>query len=154
MKGAGTNLYRPADSGVSAPFHLHLVEGGAKPLGELLRIVVRPEMHEEEARLLAEHVVVQGRDLDAVLAKRAEHRVHLVGREHEIARDGRLAAPGRLEIDGDRGAHRLRHLYAVIPDRLGAHHAHLIDAAIDLALAAEGLVERRDIEINALASGR
>src|SRR4029453_17735281 len=37
-----------------------LVEGGPQARGELEGIVIGPEMHEEEARLLGEHVTVQG----------------------------------------------------------------------------------------------
>src|ERR1051326_6224830 len=45
-----------------------LVEGRAQAAGELERVVVGPEMHEEQARLLIEHVAVQRRHLDAVVA--------------------------------------------------------------------------------------
>ena len=71
---------------------LHVVERGAQPSCELLRIVVAPEMHEEQARLVVEHVVVDRGHLDAVRAQRLQHRIDLVGGEHEIARDRRLAA--------------------------------------------------------------
>src|SRR3954452_5585039 len=40
-----------------------------QPGRELQGIVMRPEMHEVEARLLADHVVVQSRDLDAILTQ-------------------------------------------------------------------------------------
>ena len=36
----------------------HLVERGADAFGEFERIVVRPKMHEEQARLLVEHVAM------------------------------------------------------------------------------------------------
>ena len=36
-----------------------------QPLSELHGIVVRPEMHEEEARLLVEHMAVERGHLDA-----------------------------------------------------------------------------------------
>src|SRR5690242_15632981 len=35
---------------------VYFVERGAQALGELQRVVVRPEMHEEEPRLIVEHV--------------------------------------------------------------------------------------------------
>src|SRR3954452_1578002 len=38
-----------------------------QPGRELQGIVMRPEMHEVEARLLAGHVIVQSRDLNAIL---------------------------------------------------------------------------------------
>ena len=40
-------------------------------LGELHGIIVRPEMHEEHARLFVQHVAVDRRHLDAVRAQRA-----------------------------------------------------------------------------------
>src|SRR5215203_783543 len=43
---------------------LHAIEGSAQPSCQLLRIVVPPEMHEEQARLVVEHVVVDGRHFD------------------------------------------------------------------------------------------
>ena len=49
------------------------VQRRSQSLGELLRILVRPEVHEEEARLLLQHVAVQCGDLDAVIAQRFQH---------------------------------------------------------------------------------
>src|SRR5690348_11191392 len=46
---------------------VHLVQGGPKPLRELQRIVIRPEMHVEHPRLVVQHVAVQGRHLDTVV---------------------------------------------------------------------------------------
>src|ERR1700745_1619781 len=40
----------------SALCQVHFVERGAQSLGELQRVVVCPEMHEEEPRLVVEHV--------------------------------------------------------------------------------------------------
>src|SRR5205809_7972794 len=45
-----------------------LLERGAQPLGKLDRVVVRPEMHEEHSRLLGEHVAMDCRHPDPVLA--------------------------------------------------------------------------------------
>src|SRR5215218_2427195 len=52
---------------------LHLIERRPQALGHLLGVVVGPEVHEEEPRLLAEHVVVDGRHLDAVRPQGADH---------------------------------------------------------------------------------
>src|SRR5689334_20907499 len=60
-----------------APGQVDLVERMAQP-GEFLRVIMGPEMHEEQPRLVVEHVVVQRRDLDAVLAQGPQHRVHLL----------------------------------------------------------------------------
>src|SRR6266566_3546730 len=55
------------------------VEPAAEPARQLDRIRHGPEVHEEEPRLVVQHVVVQGRHLDPVSPERANHRVHLVG---------------------------------------------------------------------------
>src|SRR5262249_24153542 len=41
-----------------------LVQRGAQAFGLLQRVVVGPEVQEEHARLLGQHVAVHGRDLD------------------------------------------------------------------------------------------
>ena len=62
------------------------------------RIVIRPEMHEEEARLFVQHMIMQGGHLDAVLAQRAQDRIDLGRRQYEVPGDCSLAAAGRLKI--------------------------------------------------------
>src|SRR4051794_8370779 len=79
--------------------YLHLIESLTQTPRELAGVVIGPEVHEEQPRLIVEHVVVHGCHLDAVPAERLEHRVHLVGGQHEVARDRSLAAAGRLEVD-------------------------------------------------------
>jgi carboxypeptidase C (cathepsin A) len=44
-------------------------------------------MHEVEARLVVEHMVVDRGDLDPVVAQRFQHRVYFAGDQHEIAGD-------------------------------------------------------------------
>ena len=52
-------------------------------------------MGEVEGRLLADHVVVQGDDVDARLAQRPQHRLDLVGGHDEVAvHRGELVAAG------------------------------------------------------------
>src|SRR5205823_13591376 len=53
------------------------LEGCSYPFGKLQRIVIRPEMHEEHSRLFREHVAVDCRHLDAVLAQGPDQRVDL-----------------------------------------------------------------------------
>src|SRR5882757_6595027 len=72
------------------PHHLafracRFVERGTQALGELDRVVIRPEMHEEEPRLFVQHVTVERRDVDAMRPQCGDHRVHLVAGQHEIA---------------------------------------------------------------------
>src|SRR5215510_2602454 len=50
-----------------------LVERGAQPLGELHGVIIGPEVHEEQPRLLVEHVAVHRRHFDAVRAQRLDH---------------------------------------------------------------------------------
>jgi hypothetical protein len=47
----------------------YFVERGAQPARELQRIIYGPEVHENQARLLGEHVAVNRRDLDGVAAQ-------------------------------------------------------------------------------------
>ena len=85
-----------------------------QPLGELVGIVDAPEVHEEQPRLVGQHMVVDGRHLDAVLTQRAQHRVHLIGGQHEVAGRGRLAAVQRLEVDGNARCPWPGHLHATV----------------------------------------
>jgi hypothetical protein len=52
-----------------------LVERGAQSSGKLERIVIGLEVHEDQARLLVQHVAVDRRDLDAVRPQGLDHRV-------------------------------------------------------------------------------
>ena len=70
-------------------------------LGELLGIIFGPKVHEVEARLLVQHMTVQGRHFDPVVAKHPKHGIHLFGQQNEVASDGCLVAAGQLEIDRD-----------------------------------------------------
>src|SRR3982751_5190608 len=44
------------------------IQSRPQPSGQLLGIIVGPEVHEEQPGLVLEHVVVDGRDLDPVRA--------------------------------------------------------------------------------------
>ena len=70
-----------------------LVECRAKPSGQFQRIVIGPEVEEEQPRLLVQHVAVHGGYVDAVCTQCSDHRIHLVTGEDEISGDGGLAAP-------------------------------------------------------------
>src|SRR5581483_12320301 len=107
------------------------------------RIVVRPEVKEEEPRLLVQHVAVDGGNLDAIRPQGFNHRVHLIGGQHEVARDGGLAAAGRLKINPRRNAHRPggTKLHSVFRDRIPPRHAELVDAAARFSFYADDLIE-------------
>src|SRR5437879_2530179 len=110
-------------------------------------------MHEEEPRLLIEHVVVDGGHLDPVLPERLQYRGHLLGDQNEVAGNRRLAAAGRLKVDGLPGAHRRWHRHPAILDRFGTGNAELVNAAIVLALSAKGLIDRGSVDIDPLLRG-
>src|SRR5258708_5019364 len=56
-----------------------LVERGAQALGELDGVVIGPEVHEDQARLLGQHVAVDRGDLDAIRAQGLDHGIDLRG---------------------------------------------------------------------------
>ena len=107
-------------------------------------------MHEEQPRLLVEHVAVERRHLDPVRALRLDHGIDLFFGEHEVAGDGGLAAAGGLEADCGGHAQRAgRHqLHSALGDRIAARHAELIDAAVGLPLHADDLIELGGVEID------
>src|SRR5437899_11587084 len=78
---------------------VHLVQRGAEPVRQLERVVVRPVMHEEEVRAVGQHMTVEGRDGDAVVAQGTDHGVHLIPDQDEVPSDRRLATTRRLEVD-------------------------------------------------------
>src|SRR5436305_11950249 len=119
--------------------HVHLVERRAQAARRLLRVVVCPEVHEEEARAFGQHV--ERRYLYAAVSQGADDRIDLARSQHEVARDGGLAPARRLEVDGRRQAHRGRHLHASVRDGLGARDAELVDAAVHFAALSHELVE-------------
>src|SRR5580704_17678802 len=90
----------------SAPRACGLVKRCAQPAGKLQRVVVAPEMHEEQPRLLVEHVAVKRRHLDAVRAQGLDHRIDFLAGQHEIAGYRGLATTGRLKAYGGRNAER------------------------------------------------
>ena len=54
----------------------HLVQRGSQPLSKFDRVVVGPEVHKEQPRLLGQHMIVQGCDLYAVGAQRFDDGIH------------------------------------------------------------------------------
>jgi hypothetical protein len=53
------------------------VEGGVQPLRPLRGLVIGPEVDEERAGLVVEHVIVDRRDFDPAVAQRLDERVDL-----------------------------------------------------------------------------
>src|ERR671918_315457 len=83
---------------VLALLDVHLIQSRAQSFGQPLCVVIGPKMHEEEARFVIQHVIVECRHFDAVLAQGAEHRIHLLCCEHKVAGNRCLAAPCWLEV--------------------------------------------------------
>jgi hypothetical protein len=50
-----------------AMLHIHQIQCGTQALGELLRIIVRPEVHEEEMRGVVDHMTVERGHFDPML---------------------------------------------------------------------------------------
>src|SRR5262249_27017488 len=135
-----THLASSGPSTVSALRDGRLVERRANALGELHRVVVRPEVHEEHPRLLVEHVAMDRRDPNAVGEQGTDRRIALLAGGDETAGDRRLAAAGGLEVDGVRRSHGAGHRHSAIGDRVLARYTELIDPAVDLALRSHDLI--------------
>jgi hypothetical protein len=56
-------------------------------------------VQKEESRLLGEHVAVNRRHLDTILAQRPNYRVHLARNQNKVTGDGSTALAGRLKVD-------------------------------------------------------
>ena len=112
-------------------------------MGELDRVVIRPEVQEVKPRLFSQHVAMDGRYFDAIRAQCLDDRIHFVARQDEIPGDRRLAITGWLEVDPGGHAHRTcrgdRH--SVHGDGVAAGNADLIDASVGVPLCANDLVD-------------
>src|SRR5262245_1778635 len=93
-------------------------------------------------------MAVYGRYLDVVIAQGADDRIHLVGRDNEVASDRRLAASGRLKVDHRGDSHGGWNWRARLGDRVLPWHRELVDAAIDLSLHADGLVQGQRVKVD------
>src|SRR5258708_17869706 len=59
----------------SSLFGVGLIKARTQSLGQFYGIVIRPKMHEEQARLFLKHMAVDGGDLNAVLSQRPDYRI-------------------------------------------------------------------------------
>src|SRR6266511_5644300 len=125
----------------SAFYYIHFIESGAQPTGELLRVVVGPEVHKEQVRRLYQHVTVQGRHFDAVVSQRFDHRVDFTGEQYEVAGDGCFASACRLEVNSLRNSHRRRNLHFIVHDLVGAWNGELINPAVYFSTLAHDLID-------------
>src|SRR5262249_25063428 len=117
--------------------------------GELAGRTLAPEVGEVKGRLLANHVVMQGDDVDVRLAQGAKNRLDLLGGHDEIAiNDGVFIAAGEGCPGGQ--AHRATDLDAV--HRPVAADRDLNHPVLRLALVPENLVDCRGRELIRLRS--
>jgi hypothetical protein len=65
------DLWNESQLGPGLLFRVCLVQRGPESSGHLGRIVIGPEMHEEQPRLLRQHVAVKRRYLNPVIARSA-----------------------------------------------------------------------------------
>src|SRR6185312_7350570 len=128
--------------------HIHQVQRGTHTLRELLSIIVGPEVHEEEVRIVLDHVTVERGHFDTMLTQGPQNRIDLTADHYEIAGDGCLATAGRLEIDGCSSSHGRRHGHTALGDCLDARHADLINTSVDSSLKTERLFQRGRIQVN------
>src|SRR5262249_12994478 len=121
-----------------------------KSTGELYRIVVGPEVKEEETRLLVQHVAMNGCYFDAVGAQSPYNRVHFFPSQDKVARNSRFPVTGWLKIDCCRKSHRSRrsNRHFLFDYLTAAGHTKLVDAAIRLTLGSDGLIQLRCIEVH------
>src|SRR5215831_17239532 len=119
------------------------VEHALQRPGQVPRFAFAPVMEEKVARLLLAHVLMNGDDVDALLAHGMQHWLKLVLQHGEITIDKRcIVAAGKCRPSVD--AHLLADGHAVHAGRTADHD--LEHALIGLALGAECLLEgsRRD----------
>jgi hypothetical protein len=55
------------------------IQGGTKPMSELHGIIIGPEMDEERAGIVIEHVIVDRRDFDVVVPQCLDQGIYLSG---------------------------------------------------------------------------
>src|SRR5262245_8397568 len=119
------------------------VERGLDPLGQVRGAADAPIMEEQDPRLLAGHVLMNGHDVDAGAPQGLEHSLELGLQHCEVSVDDRLVvAPGEggPRVDAHRAAHRL----AVHPGL--AADGDLVDAILELAARAEDCVDLLRVE--------
>src|SRR6476660_5214340 len=113
-------------------------------------------MQEEQARLLVEHVAVQGRDLNAVGTQGADHWIDFWCCKDEVASDCSLSISCWLKVDTGGNPERAsgveRH-YA-LGDVVAPGNAKLIDAADGLTFDADNAIQLCCVETNVGAGGR
>src|SRR5262245_4504159 len=79
--------FKCATSSVPDAYACGLVERGAQSPGKLEGIVIGPEVQEDQARVLGQHVTMDRGDLDAVRPQGLDHGIDFGGSEHVVTRN-------------------------------------------------------------------
>src|SRR3954465_14722970 len=104
-------------------------------------------MHEEQARLLIEHVAVNRGDLDPIVTQSANYPIHFVGPKYEVTGDRGFTPAGRLKIDPRGYSHRGRNVHSPLADRLASRNAHLVHTAVALSSDAQRAGNSQGIDV-------
>src|SRR2546422_2067605 len=130
-----------------------LVERRLQSPGELDRVVGGPEVHVEEPRRVLQSVVVERRDVDAMLPQGPGDGIHFLVDEYEIAGDRGLPIRRRLEVHYRRDAHGGQQRPPHRGDRFRAGYGHLEHAADVSPRTTEHLLNLLGVEPRAGGGG-
>src|ERR1041384_7186316 len=135
-------------------FRVCLIQCGAQALCQFRDVVIGPEVHEKQARLLLQHVTVESGYLNSILSQRFDYGIDLTPQEHKIPRDRCFAILRGLKIQSGSQSHRAGNLYSTLADLFGPGNSYLVHAAVGFSFMAERLVDCRCIKIQAWAGRR
>src|SRR5436190_19699815 len=93
-----------------------LIQRRSKSFRQLHHVIVRPEVHEEQPRLLVEHVAVNGRNGDAILAQCLDDGIDLFTNQYKVTGYCRFSWTRGLEVDRRRYAHGWRDRHSAVGD--------------------------------------
>src|SRR5215207_7139530 len=120
-------------------------DGVAQGLSERGGVIVGPEVHVEQVRLVIEAVVVHLDDSYPTPAQGLDHRLNLLAGHREVAVDRRPPASRGLEADCRGDAHAGRQHVVLVGDRFIALKRELVDPAVVGPFGAQRRVDRRGV---------
>src|ERR1700738_535493 len=103
-----------------------------------------PNMHEEQARLLCEHVTVQRGHRDVVRTQFGYHWIHFFSDKHEVARGGNVSVVCCLKIYGYCDARCWRDSHATKGDGFSARYSVREDSTFQGSLSPKTILDRLD----------
>jgi hypothetical protein len=112
---------------------------------KLFGIPDSPKVHEEHPRAFVQHVPVNGRYINAVLAEDAQHRINFVARQNKIARDRCFTTLDWLKVNRGCDTHPGRDAVFVVIHRMAARNCELEHDSGTTTLYTEDLSERLDV---------